>query len=73
MKIVYEDNEKQKIKDYYDNNPFMNIFDNVDPDREFGLSFKITNSYLAQHILLGLLYDTLNNENLPIIEMLSGT
>ena len=66
MKIVYEDGEKERIKSFYESNELMNIFDNADPDKVYGLSFKVTDSHLAQHILCGLLYDKLSNADFDL-------
>jgi hypothetical protein len=65
MKIVYEDGEKEKIEDFY-NKSKLNIFDNPDPDKVYGLSFKVTDKALAEYILCGLLYDHLTSENFDL-------
>jgi uncharacterized protein YfeS len=65
MKIVYEDNEKEKIEDVH-NRSKLKLFDEANPDRLYSITFKVTNPGLAQHILTGLLYDQLEEMDLGI-------
>lgn len=66
MRVVYEDGEKERIKNALDAFPDMALFDEQDPDRCYSISFKVTNVSLAQHILMNLLHNKLDDFDLGI-------
>lgn len=52
MKIVYEPGEIERIESVYEENKdHFSIFSDTEPDRIYGLKFKVTNPALAQYIL----------------------
>ena len=69
MKVVYEPGEiasiEKSIKILKDNGREC-LFEENNPDRLYGLTFKVTNPALAQCILVGLLNDHLDNFELGI-------
>lgn len=66
MRIVYDENEKETIKAIYENYQRISLFDDNEPDRLYGLTFKVTNPSLAQYILINLLHDKLEELDLGI-------
>lgn len=65
MKIVYEDGEKERIKEFYDQLS-LKLFDEQNPDKIYSISFKVTNPSLAQQIFVSLLHDKLEDFDLGI-------
>lgn len=63
MKIVYDDNEKEKLEELYEILP-VKLFD--DPNRLYGITFKVTNPSLAQYILISLMNNKLEELDLGI-------
>ena len=73
MKVVYEPGEIASIEksvEILKDNGRECLFEENNPDRLYGLTFKVTNPALAQHILVGLLNDRLEDFELGI-EILS--
>lgn len=70
MKLVYEPNEIERIekahKQCIENGYYGGLFDSQDPDRLYGLTFKVTNPALAECILISLLNNKLENFELGI-------
>ena len=70
MKVIYEPNEIERIekasKQYIENGYYSGLFNSQDPDRLYGLTFKVTNPALAECILVGLLNNRLENFELGI-------
>lgn len=70
MKVVYEPNEIERIekahKQCIENGYCGGLFNSQDPDRLYGLTFKVTNPALAECILVGLLNNRLENFELGI-------
>lgn len=70
MKVVYEPNEIERIekahKQCTENGYYGGLFNSQDPDRLYGLTFKVTNPALAECILVGLLNNRLENFELGI-------
>lgn len=70
MKVVYEPNEIERIekahKQCIENGYYGGLFNSQDPDRLYGLTFKVTNPALAECILVGLLNNRLENFELGI-------
>lgn len=73
MKVVYEPGEIASIEksvEILKDNGRECLFEENNPDRLYGLTFKVTNPALAQCILVGLLNDRLEDFELGI-EILS--
>lgn len=73
MKVVYEPGEITSIEksvEILKDNGRECLFEKNNPDRLYGLTFKVTNPALAQYILVGLLNDRLEDFELGI-EILS--
>lgn len=70
MKLVYEPNEIERIekahKQCIEKGYYGGLFDSQNPDRLYGLTFKVTNPALAECILVGLLNNRLENFELGI-------
>lgn len=71
MKVVYEPNEIESIekahKQCIENGYYYGgLFNSQDPDRLYGLTFKVTNPALAECILVRLLNNRLENFELGI-------
>ena len=69
MKVVYEPGEIASIEksvEILKDNGRECLFEENNPDRLYGLTFKVTNPALAQYILVGLLNDRLDNFKLGI-------
>ena len=73
MKVLYEPGEIASIEksvEILKDNGRECLFEENNPDRLYGLTFKVTNPALAQYILVGLLNDHLEDFELGI-EILS--
>ena len=73
MKVVYEPGEITSIEksvEILKDNGRECLFEENNPDRLYGLTFKVKNPALAQYILVGLLNDRLEDFELGI-EILS--
>ena len=73
MKVLYEPGEIASIEksvEILKDNGRECLFEENNPDRLYGLTFKVTNPALAQYILVGLLNDRLEDFELGI-EILS--
>lgn len=70
MKVVYEPNEIERIEKFHkqciENGYYGGLFNSQDPDRLYGITFKVINPALAEYILGGLLYNRLKNFELGI-------
>ena len=69
MKILYEPGEIASIEksvEILKDNGQECLFDENNPDRLYGLTFKVTKPALAQYILVGLLNDHLEDFELGI-------
>ena len=69
MKVVYEPGEIASIEksvEILKDNGRECLFEENNPDRLYGLTFKVTNPALAQCILVGLLNDHLEDFELGI-------
>lgn len=69
MKVVYEPGEIASIEksvEILKDNGHECLFEENNPDRLYGLTFKVTNPALAQYILVGLLNDHLEDFELGI-------
>ena len=69
MKVVYEPGEIASIEksvEILKDNGRECLFEENNPDRLYGLTFKVTNPALAQCILVGLLNNHLDNFELGI-------
>ena len=69
MKVLYEPGEITSIEksvEILKDNGHECLFEENDPDRLYGLTFKVKNPALAQYILVGLLNDHLDNFELGI-------
>ena len=69
MKVLYEPGEIASIEksvEILKDNGHGCLFEENNPDRLYGLTFKVTNPALAQYILVGLLNDRLDNFELGI-------
>ena len=70
MKVVYEPNEIERIEKFHkqciENGYYGGLFNSQDPDRLYGLTFKVINPALAECILVGLLNNRLENFELGI-------
>ena len=69
MKVLYEPGEITSIEksvEILKDNGNECIFEKNNPDRLYGLTFKVTNPALAQYILVGLLNDHLEDFELGI-------
>ena len=69
MKILYEPGEIASIEksvEILKDNGCECLFEEGNPDRLYGLTFKVTNHALAQYILVGLLNDHLEDFELGI-------
>ena len=69
MKIVYEENEIEKLEQ--ENSAWKEkgrggLFDDNDPDRVYSLNFKVTNPVLAEYWIPALLFDELRDFDLGI-------
>ena len=69
MKIVYEENEIEKLEQ--ENSAWKEkgrggLFDDNDPDRVYSLNFKVTNPVLAEYWIPALLFDELPDFDLGI-------
>ena len=69
MKIVYEENEIEKLEQ--ENSAWKEkgrggLFDDNDPDRIYSLNFKVTNPVLAEYWIPALLFDNLPDFDLGI-------
>ena len=69
MKIVYEEGELERLKEAHtklqEKGRFM-MFDHPDPDHIYGLTFKVTEPYLAEYLLIGLLHHRIEDFNLGV-------
>ena len=63
MKLVYNDGEKERLEETYEKLR-LQIF--TDPDKTYGISFKVKNPAIAQYIFTSLLHDKLNDVDLGI-------
>ena len=69
MKVLYEPGEIASIEksvEILKDNGQECLFDENNPDRLYGLTFKVTNPALAQYILVGLLNNHLEDFELGI-------
>ena len=69
MKVLYEPGEITSIEksvEILKDNGCECLFEENNPDRLYGLTFKVTNPALAQYILVGLLNDHLEDFELGI-------
>ena len=69
MKVVYEEGEKDRIKARYDAARECgsgSLFDEHNPERMYGLTFKVTNPAIAECILMLLLNDRLEDFDIGI-------
>ena len=69
MKVLYEPGEITSIEksvELLKDNGCGCLFEENNPDRLYGLTFKVTNPALAQYILVGLLNDCLEDFDLGI-------
>ena len=69
MKVVYEPDEITSIEksvEILKDNGRECLFEENNPDRLYGLTFKVINPALAQYILVGLLNDRLEDFELGI-------
>ena len=69
MKVLYEPGEIASIEksvEILKDNGRECLFKENNPDRLYGLTFKVTNPALAQYILVGLLNDRLEDFELGI-------
>ena len=69
MKVLYEPGEIAAIEksvEILKDNGQVCLFNENNPDRLYGLTFKVTNPALAQYILVGLLNDHLEDFELGI-------
>ena len=69
MKILYEPGEITSIEksvEILKDNGCECLFEENNPDKLYGLTFKVTNPALAQQILVGLLNDHLEDFDLGI-------
>ena len=69
MKVLYEPGEIDSIEEATEvlrEHDQGCLFEENNPDRLYGLTFKVTNPALAQYILVGLLNDRLDNFKLGI-------
>lgn len=70
MKVVYEPNEVEQIEtrhaEFVKNGFGGLLFSDYEPDRLYGITFKVTNPALATYILGGLLHNRLNDFELGI-------
>ena len=69
MKVLYEPGEITSIEksvEILKEHGQGCLFEEGNPDRLYGLTFKVTNPALAQYILVGLLNDRLDNFELGI-------
>ena len=69
MKVLYEPGEIASIEksvEILKDNGRECLFEENNPDRLYGLTFKVTNPALAQYILVGLLNDRLEDFELSI-------
>ena len=69
MKVLYEPgeiNSIEKATEVLKEHGQGCLFEEGNPDRLYGLTFKVTNPALAQYILVGLLNDHLDNFELGI-------
>ena len=69
MKIVYEEGELERLKEVHtklqEKGRFA-MFDHPDPDHIYGLTFKVTEPYLAEYLLISLLHHRIEDFNLGI-------
>ena len=69
MKVLYEPGEITSIEksvEILKDNGCECLFEENNPDKLYGLTFKVTNPALAQYILVGLLNDHLEDFDLGI-------
>ena len=70
MKVVYEDGERDRIKAGYDAVRECGmggaLFGEHDPDKIYGITFKVTKPEIAECILFGLLRDKLTDFDIGI-------
>ena len=69
MKVLYEPGEITSIEksvEILKDNGCGCLFEENNPDKLYGLTFKVTNPALAQYILVGLLNDHLEDFDLGI-------
>ena len=69
MKVLYEPGEIDSIEEATEvlrEHSQGCLFEDNNPDKLYGLTFKVTNPALAQYILVGLLNDHLENFDLGI-------
>lgn len=70
MKLIYEPGEIERLEEVRSKcikNGYMGrLFDDKDPDRMYGLTFKVTNHALAEYILIGLLHNKLDEFDIGI-------
>lgn len=52
MKLVYEEGEKELLRELYEaRKEVYTLFDDKDPERVYGVSFKVTDPAIAQYVL----------------------
>lgn len=69
MKVVYENGEKDRLKRGYElkkEYDSVRLFDEDNPERIYGLTFKVTKPEIAEYILLSLSNDRLEDFDIGI-------
>lgn len=66
MKLVFEEGEKERIEQLYEEIRGNAAIVSDDPDRLYALSFKVTNPAIANRILTGILFGGLSDVDLGI-------
>ena len=66
MKVLYDDNERETLRDIYDKYVETHLFGDFNPDKVYSINFKITDPEVAEYIFRGMLFNTLEDFDLGI-------
>ena len=64
MKIVYKENEKERLEEFYQNEEHHKIF--TDLSKIYSINFKVTNPALAQYFLVAMTNNRLEDFDIGI-------
>ena len=62
MKLIFEPGEKESLRKIYDEHPDFGVFNGLDPNREYGIKFTVTDPAVASYILCGMLHDRIKDD-----------
>ena len=69
MEVIYKDGEKERLQERHAEivtEGLCTFFDDENPERIYGITFKVTNPAIAEYILISLLNNRLENFDIGI-------